>query len=853
MKQSRAILAACVAVAGALIAYWGFKDNRSHAVKTDLVHDLKAANVVLPTVPVERHIGFSNGRWEFDNDGHIRLTRQHPFSNRLDFLSSEGAGDVELSFHYQTRWTQAGEQSLSLVFHDAAAEDANPYFGISIQSDGQIRVQGAEFDASTGKRKDSTLAASQPLATTNEDWHRFRLRVTSTGVSVELDGETTLTCALPSELSQRVGSGGSWSLAFTRTGPGMHRTQARLADLEARFDGAGREPEIFNAFPTSPERAAADANFLIMKYRIDRAHFEESLKHLKRKIVRPLGEGEVEHITGWFAPPGSTFQFTVEAEPGDRLQARYGFDFGEALSEEPPATFYVRAYWANEERELFRHEVSGSDQLERGDLFRVDVPVPADASTELTIELGVLADPSAEGEGSPLRRYATFFASAALSGLRDAKAARPNIIFISVDTLRPDFLEPYAPDDMSTPAIAELARDSVRFDQAFSVSPWTMPSHFSIFTGLYPSRHGLNRAFGFNNAVAEPSIRTLAETLRDAGYRTAAIASDHSLDPLYGLDKGFDSFIDLTTRDVQDLLPHIHRFLEREQQEPFFLFLHTYDPHGSLFRTEGLEHLERGRLEDVVSYGDVKGLGEASEEEKRYLRGLYRNHVSYFDRYFGEILEALKRHDLYDDAIIVFTSDHGEELLERSAYLHGHSLHDEVLRVPLLMKFPEGNWPAEVAALMGSIDIFPTLAAYIGVPVPEDLDGTNALPVLKGESRAHRRVLLSEACAWGPERKSVRSQQYRYIWTLAEDEKGGLAPRPTAHASIVSWEPREELFDLLSDPGETRNLWGERQELVKRLKANVELLLAVESPVGTVIIRDANRLEALRSLGYVQD
>ena len=854
MNRASAPFAGRIATIGALFACWACQPASVQVVvKQNFLNDLGQAGVVLPVVPVERHIGFSTGRWEFHTSGHLLLTRQHPFFNRLDFVSADGFSDVELGFRYQTRWTEANEQNLSLVYRNAALEGSDGGFEISVLSDGRISVALREVDADTRTTQKRALAESRPIPTTNEAWHQFRLRIASGTVSVEVDGETALTCTLPAALSQRIDPvADRWSLELSRTGPGLHRTQVRLADMEARFETAGRMPETFRAFPTSSDRAAADASYLMMKYRVDRAYIEDSLKYLERKLLRPLGERQEQLIGAWFAPPGSAFRFSVRAEPGDRVQGRYGFDFGKKLSDEPPVTFYLRAYWDDHERELFRHVVSGSDQLDNGDLFPFNVPVPPESGKDLTLELGVVADETKDG-GLPLRLYGTYFASVALTGEPNTDAARPNIILISVDTLRPDFTEPYAPGKVLTPAISSLALDSVRFDHAFSASPWTMPSHLSIFTGLYPSKHGLNRAFGYNQSLAEPSIKTLAETLSDAGYYTAAIASDHSLDPLYGFDKGFDSFLNVTTRDVQELLPHFHTFLERHQQDQFFLFLHTYDPHGSLFRNEGLEHLERGRFGDIVTYSDVGSLGETSDTEKHYLKSLYQNHVAYFDRYFGEILESLKTHDLYDDTIIVFTSDHGEELLERSAYLHGHSLHSEVLRVPLLIKFPNGKWPRATDALTGTIDIFPTLAEYLELPLPENIDGKSTIPVLKGDSRSHRRILLAEGLAFGPERKAVLSRQYTYIWTLGESEKGALTPRSTAHSPVISWDAGEELFDVLSDPGETINVLDQRPELGQRLKEHVEQLLAAKTPRGTVIVRDADRLEALRSLGYVQD
>lgn len=818
-----------------------------YVVKLDLTQVLDQARVSLPDLPIEGHLDFLAGSWEFDGKGHVHLTRRHAFFNRMDFRSLRGEAAGEIRFHYRTLWAVSDEQCLSLIFHESVDEGVRRRYEIVIRSDGAIRILHRETDRAFRRRGETLLTEARPFPTTNETWRSYRLQIRPNRAVVFVDDKLVLSARLPGALSKSTDPEGLWAIELTREGVEVHRTQALLADLAAFVpNDEGRARELFQAVPLDAGKAASNARYLTAKYQIDRAYFPTPTRYLSRKIARPLGEHEQEHITGWFAPPGSSYRFELRAAPGDRFRARFGYDFGGNLAEQPPVIFSAKARRNGVEHELFRRRATGSEQAERGDLFFADVPLPAAAGEPLKLELSVAPEEGAD------RDTATFWGEAAVVGRALRSHRRPNVILISVDTLRPDFIGPYS-DFADTPAITAFAKDAIRFDEAFTVSPWTVPAHLSLFTGLYPSRHGLNRAFGYNQALADPDVLTLTESLARAGYYTAAIASDNVLDPLYGFDKGFHSFVDATRQDVRFLLPHVERFLNKHQDDQFFLFFHTYDPHSPLFRDDGLSSLERGRLKDVVSYEDVRTLGEMKEEEKEYLRALYANHVRYFDQHFNRFLQSLKDRSLYEEAVIILTSDHGEELLERGAYLHGHSLHEEVMRVPLFLKLPGEDWPLEVETLTGLIDLFPTLASYLKTPLPAGLDGRSFLPVLQDKVRSHRGVLLSEALAYGPERKGVRSRQYSYIWTLAPSDRGSLLPRASAYDNVLDGEAGQELYDVSIDRSERHNLLGDRPELARRLKEHLDRLINARAPESTIIMRDPKRLDALRSLGYIQN
>jgi arylsulfatase A-like enzyme len=226
--------------------------------------------------------------------------------------------------------------------------------------------------------------------------------------------------------------------------------------------------------------------------------------------------------------------------------------------------------------------------------------------------------------------------------------------------------------------------------------------------------------------------------------------------------------------------------------------------------------------------------------------------VEYFDGKFSQLIEMLEDSGVYENSLIIFTSDHGEELLDRTAYLHGHSLYDEMLKVPLLIRFPDGRFTERVDAITALIDLAPSVLDYLGIPSTMSMDGVNFMKVLEDGQGSHRGHLLAEALAWGPERKSVRTDAYKYILTLPESAPEGLGPRADHYNSVLAVAPGEELYLLQEDPSETRNVVAEHPELAEQLRLLIEPLLKVEGPQGAFVDRDEELMEALRRLGYVQ-
>ncbi|OGR56453.1 MAG: hypothetical protein A2X36_04035 [Elusimicrobia bacterium GWA2_69_24] len=363
-------------------------------------------------------------------------------------------------------------------------------------------------------------------------------------------------------------------------------------------------------------------------------------------------------------------------------------------------------------------------------------------------------------------------AAALLLGLAalPLRAAQPDIILISLDTVRPDHAGCYGYRRPTTPNLDRFARDAVLFEDAVSAAPWTLPSHMSMFTSLYPHEHGMlqhPKAFslrknlrivrevwqreGWPGLVArflkEPRIQprslnrkavTLPEILRQAGYRTAGFAAAETLDGRYGFAKGCDVYDNLPFRAGPEQNALALDWLKKAGGRPSFLFLHYYDAHGNFGRNieDGkkmgaypvydappphggmFDDGQRGRFDGTIrSLLRLRRSGSHTATDLRTLIAQYDGGIHYADHSLGEFLRSLKELGRYDGALILVTSDHGEELLERGEVIHNDGLSNTLLHVLSVLKLPGAEAKGlRVRPLVRTVDYLPTLLAAAGLP-----------------------------------------------------------------------------------------------------------------------------------------
>jgi arylsulfatase len=469
---------------------------------------------------------------------------------------------------------------------------------------------------------------------------------------------------------------------------------------------------------------------------------------------------------------------------------------------------------------------------------------------------------------------------------------RPNVLLISIDTLRADRVnaQGYTARKL-TPHMDALARDSVLFERHVTASPWTTPAHMSMFTSLDPSRHGVTPSFGeltrrleprrlHRLAVLAPERLTLAEALAARGYQTVAFAGAPTVAPQLGFGQGFGEF-ELSQQKLNDRSLHrVRQWLaSRDPGRPFFLFWHTFEVHAPYLRTTFLrEVLSAAPAEAlgsaIAAYGSEPGrrttrrLEEILHAHRAYTRAvcdaLYDGGVAWMDDHLGQMIAWLKEAGLYDGMLIVVTSDHGEELGDRGVdearrgrgiyNSHGHTLYEELVHVPLIVKLPgQAAAGRRVREVTRTIDVMPTVLDLAGaMPVRHEMQGATLRPLWGGGEARAERLALTEALSGKDERKAIRSSRFKYIVSIAEEDvsrlgRGTIPPRPAA----------TELYDLSADPRERHDLLADPRTphgpLALRLdRALRSMTGGAPGATRSTVPLDRETMEDLEALGYLQ-
>lgn len=415
-----------------------------------------------------------------------------------------------------------------------------------------------------------------------------------------------------------------------------------------------------------------------------------------------------------------------------------------------------------------------------------------------------------------------------------------NVVVISIDTLRRDHLAPYGAP-FETVAATRLAREGVVFEHAVSQVPLTLPSHASLFTGLYPPHHAVRDNGGF---VLGRDATTLAERFLARGYRTAGFVSSYVLHSRWGIGQGHETYDDsfdysgIESRALTDVErpagPVVDAALAwlrqpRRAERPFYLWVHFFDPH-----------------EPYVP----------PDEYRRKAPTAYAGEVMYADAQVARLLGALDTLDLRRNTLIVYLSDHGESLGEHGEPTHGIFLYGATLDVPLVIAPPTGaalGSPAlalagrRVRGLARLVDVTPTVLDLVGLPVPSGLDGVSLLSMVahEGDSAAGPSPTdTSDALAGPVSYAETYYPRFRYNWSE-------LVAVETERWKFVR-APRAELYDLRQDPGELHDVSAANPRVVATLATHLEsmnLLKAGDQPTPATL--DPEALARLRALGYV--
>jgi len=427
----------------------------------------------------------------------------------------------------------------------------------------------------------------------------------------------------------------------------------------------------------------------------------------------------------------------------------------------------------------------------------------------------------------------------AQGGAAETDVAPRGLVLVTVDTLRADHVSSYG-GVVPTPAFEALASEGALAEQAYTPTPSTAPAHVSLFTGLHPWRHRT-----LKNAVpVDDGFETLAEILRGEGFCTAAFVSSYLLHPRFGFDRGFERYEfnpgqsfawqgkmkpdfwtlgEVTTRSAL-------RWLNERAaaaDERYFLWVHYFDPHSPYDPPQGFE-VSPTQPVDLSRKQTTPEVSDASEL-RRLIRA-YRGEVRYADAQLGHLVERLRMLGLLENTVLVVTSDHGEGLGDHGLLGHSANLHEELVRVPLVIRAPGVAPGRRLHGLVQLEDLLPTALALLGVSVPEGLDGKNLAPWLLGQTEASpRKEVRGRRPAYDdrPDLYYERSEGFKWI--------GELGSRGTVY--VLDRDPAEQ---------EGRPGQGASEDLRAEAAAAQRLPEAPSRPI------DAEERRALEALGYLE-
>ena len=364
-------------------------------------------------------------------------------------------------------------------------------------------------------------------------------------------------------------------------------------------------------------------------------------------------------------------------------------------------------------------------------------------------------------------------------------ASRRNVLLITVDTLRADRLRCYGSKTVKTPGMDALAAQGVLFEETVTPVPLTLPAHASILTGFYPVEHGA-RDNGYYKLPK--GFQTLPKVLNEAGYYTAAFVSSSVLNAHYGLDQGFDLYVDLSSPSkrtsifynleisANEVTEDAISLLNNDLKKPFFLWVHYFDPHAPYQPPEPY----------LSNYNNP-----------------YDGEVAFVDNQIGILINELKKRGLKKNTLVILTSDHGEGLGEHNERRHGLFLYHTTLKVPLIMSGPGLPDGKRIKSLASLLDITPTLLSYLGIDSELEYSGIDLMPVIKKEIPDSSRAVYIETVApadmmgWSP-LKGLCTHKYKFISA-----------------------PAKELYDLQSDPGEQNNIIDSEKKISMELSDGV--------------------------------
>lgn len=674
------------------------------------------------------------------------------------------------------------DQELSNADEISVVEPSTPPEGVEVHADLQQLVHLADYEQQGLSISFGTAARMKyTVGHWKTGWGKDGVddvanaftQVVSTNARMFLplssDLEQTLHLRLKSILSQTLQPIlNNSALAELRLTPGADFTEYEVAIPAGKARIGENQLVLHFGDPISPEKSEPLA--LVASIRVTPKGTAPVRASKAGVVVKPvLVGGYARNAIAVRAP--ATLSYYVDIPKGGRLSMRVG-----AANASVSAVVRVTPEGGSTS-ELWRGLLGDAWLLQQ-------IPLHAFEGHVVRLELGF------EGKGSAALASPMIVTDSAQ--VAEPHERPKNVVIVLIDTQRADHLQPYNPSTrVRTPALAALAAQGTVFEAAQAPENWTKPSVASVLTGLYPASHGTKTG----DAKVPDKALLLSEVLKEAGYATASFLANGYVSDKFGFNQGWDQYTNYIREkrnsNAENVYRDAARWIDEHKKKPFFAYIQTIDPHVPYDPPEELiQQYYPEPYHGVVSpRSTADQLGKAklsppkvvlNDEDRKYLEALYDGEVTYHDKYLGVFIDRLKRMGLYDKTLFVVTADHGEEFYDHQSYGHGHSLYQELIHVPWIMRYP-GAPPRRVPDTVSTVDIAPTVLASLGLPVPPMMEGVDRTAQLLG---ARAPALSAAVSDFLDDRRTIRAGRWKLVLR-------GLTPT---------------FFDLASDPRELTEL-----------------------------------------------
>lgn len=425
---------------------------------------------------------------------------------------------------------------------------------------------------------------------------------------------------------------------------------------------------------------------------------------------------------------------------------------------------------------------------------------------------------------------------------REQGPLRPNLILVSIDTLRADHLSCYGYERHTSPTLDKLASEGVLFENAHATSPWTLPSHGTLLTGFYPSQNGLNSEL----STLPSELETLAMVLSKHSFSTAAVVNSFFVSRRFGFDRGFDYFCFVPENHAPAgaapiIIEQAIQWVQQHKSQQFFLFLHFYDVHGNYCSLPRYEKqfvgpyngVADGSLAQLLEFRKGKIL--LDEVDIKHLVDLYDAGIRQLDDQLKRLFNFLQQEALLEKSFLIVTSDHGEEFLDHGGVLHGRTQYQELIHIPLIIQGPGIPPSKRFKGIVSLVDVMPTTISLLGIPSPSHFAGLDLCPLWQESLyKLPDRFIFSEA-----DQYNVKNNIKRAVWQ----------GRYKLHYDLLT--KKLELYNLADNPTERLDIASEHPSVVELLFAELKKFMQASARGRQSVPLSLEEIEKLKSLGYL--